>query len=252
MRRRISILAGVVVAGVIAALSPVANADGMPSKGRVVYDTPATWSGFYIGSHTGYAWSSIDARFTDPPNLTYSVDDSQAVYGLQIGLQHQWDKLVVGVEGYLSFALRDVAGVTTCPNNLAWNCTERFDDVFTLGARLGWANGVWMPYITGGYASGAFAHRTVVASTNVPVQFTRDRYDGWYIGGGLDWIVYPNWVLGLEYRHYDFDSGVASPNDVNGIVQVGQQRTFEPTLDTVTLRLSWKFDRQDREPAPLK
>ena len=37
----------------------------------------------------------------------------------------------------------------------------RFDDVLTIGPRLGWAMGKWMPYLTGGYANAAFSHKKV-------------------------------------------------------------------------------------------
>jgi outer membrane immunogenic protein len=244
-----SLFVGALAVAALGATS-AAHADGMDRKAAPVYDKPVSWSGFYVGAQAGYSWSDIDARFISN-GATYSVDNSQAAYGLVVGLQHQWGSVVVGVEADISAALRDTAGVTFCPNP-ALLCTERFDDVVTLGGRLGWAVGKWMPYITGGYASAAFTHQSVAVLTQVPNVSSRDRYDGWYLGVGLDWIVAPSWVLGLEYRHYDFDATNSIPHDITGAVQVASNKSIEPTLDSVTLRLSWKFDRPEPVAPPMK
>jgi opacity protein-like surface antigen len=110
-----------------------------------------------------------------------------------------------------------------------------------------------MPYITGGYASAAFAQRTLVPATGLATDSDRERHSGWFIGLGLDWVVAPSWILGLEYRHYDFDTAFHFAHDVFGN-EVASRHTFvDPTLDSVTLRLSWKWDRPEREPPkPLK
>ena len=52
----------------------VAQADGMPSRGRaVVYEKPSNWSGFYFGVHSGWQWSDIDINFVGPPAVSRSV-----------------------------------------------------------------------------------------------------------------------------------------------------------------------------------
>ena len=57
-----------------------------------------------------------------------------------------------------------------------------------------------------------FAVKTFWGLATVHGRF--DRFDGWYLGAGLDWVVAPNWILGLEYRHYDFDATNSIPLDV--------------------------------------
>ena len=41
---------------------------------------------------------------------------------------------------------------------------------------------------------------------------SQDRF-GWYVGGGFDWAINTNWILGAEYRHYDFGSANGVPFD---------------------------------------
>ena len=35
-----------------------------------------------------------------------------------------------------------------------------------------------------------------------------ERHSGWYIGGGVDMAMSHGWTIGLEYRHYEFNSPV--------------------------------------------
>ena len=94
-------------------------------------------------------------------------------------------------EAYSS-AYQDNPGVDLCPRQTIalFNCTARFDDVLTVGGRLGWAMGKWMPYVTGGYASARFTEQAnnkslAPMATNI-VSWAQERAQGWYIGGGAE------------------------------------------------------------------
>lgn len=229
----------------------IANADGM-AKARGAPPpaySPMSWSGVYFGVHSGYAWADIDSRFVPGPNSD-SVDHDVQVAGGQIGIQHQWNNIVLGVEANLSVAFQDdFGGSVTCPN-IARTCQKRFDDVLSVGPRIGWANGKYMPYITGGYANAAFSHNSYDTATLANPLFGRERVNGWYLGVGLDWAIVQDWTVGLEYRHYDFDSASLQSYAPGGALS--DLRTIDPSLDTVTMRVSWKWGRPDRGPAPLK
>ena len=61
-----------------------------------------------------------------------------------------------------------ITASTACPAR-RFTCAARFDDVITVGPRLGWAMGKWMPYLTGGYASGAFDQKiSLNAASSTP------------------------------------------------------------------------------------
>jgi opacity protein-like surface antigen len=251
MRQLNRLAAGTAVAA-LAAFAGVglAQADGMPGK-RVVYEKPWDWGGFYFGVHSGWQWNDFDAFVPGVP--IFSVGHDSPVVGGQIGIQHQFGGFVLGVEGTLTTAYRDDYASTDCPNVL-FTCAARFDDVLTVGPRLGWAMGKWMPYLTGGYANAGFSQKvSIKASSTNPYQDSQ-RHNGWFIGGGVDMALSHGWTVGLEYRHYDFDEGTyhVTRTLAGGVIDISQPSNLaDVSLDTLTLRVSWKFGRPERV-VPLK
>jgi outer membrane immunogenic protein len=239
-----------------------AQADGMARGAPPVVQqaAPTSFSGFYFGAHSGWQWSQVDATFNS--GSTFSVDHDSPVIGGQIGIQHQFGNFVLGVEGTLTVAYKDDHVSSRCPNS-AYECAARFDDVITIGPRLGWVMGKWMPYLTGGYASAAFEEKIVNRANNVnsgaltasPL-IARERHQGWYIGAGADLLVASDWVIGLEYRHYELDDNFYTPtvNLTGGGVGIGinSPNTADVSTDTVTLRVSWKLGRPAPVAPPLK
>jgi outer membrane immunogenic protein len=247
------------VAAVAFASVGVAQADGMPSKGRVVYEKPHDWSGFYFGAHSGWQWSDFDSSFSaSGVNTAFDVSHDSPVVGGQIGIQHQFGNFVLGVEGTLTVAFQDDYASTACPNP-AFTCAARFNDVITIGPRLGWAMGKWMPYLTGGYANAAFSEKISLNANSANPWEESKRHSGWFIGGGVDLAMSHGWTIGLEYRHYEFEDAVYNPtrtlagNNQVGVIDVCPApcaNRADVGSDIVTLRASWKFGRP--APAPLK
>ena len=247
----------------------LAQADGYQTRGKVAFERPLDWSGLYFGIHSGWAWSQTDAFFpggnpaaqiVGVAGQGFSVSHDAPIVGGQIGLQHQFGHLVVGVEGSLSTTYRNDPGNDLCPKQsiALFDCNARLNDILTVGGRLGWSMGHWMPYATGGYASARFAD-TATNRSLAPVGFTivewaNERAQGWYIGGGVDWVVSPGWTIGIDYRHYDFGSYLGLGSGIVGGLPGGalpnDNATFNATADTLTVRVSWKLGRS--EPAPLK
>ena len=224
-------------------------ADGYSPRGsKVVYDRPTNWSGFYFGVQSGYQWSQIDGTYS--VGTSNSIDHDSALVGTFLGYQHQFGAVVLGVEGNWLSTLRDTPGEGTCPNP-AFNCTHRLNDILSVGGRLGFAAGHWMPYVTGGYASARFEF---TANTIVPAAATAEqastRNDGWYIGGGFEWNVSPGWTAGLEYRHYEFDAVTDTwYRPATGAV-LGTY-SMDASVDTITARVAWRWGRPEAA-RPLK
>jgi outer membrane immunogenic protein len=252
-------VAGAIAAGAFVASTVIVRADGMAPRGApVVQQAPTSWSGFYFGAHSGWQWSDINGDFTGA-TTSFGVSHDSPVVGGQIGIQHQFGFFVVGIEGTISVAYQDDYSSSRCPNPL-FTCASRFDDVITIGPRLGWAMGKWMPYLTGGYASAAFSEKFSLNTNSANPWEERQRHSGWYIGGGVDMAVSAGWTIGLEYRHYEFDSAAYNPsrtiagNNQVGIIDFapGGANTADVSSDIITLRASWKFDRPAPVAAPLK
>jgi opacity protein-like surface antigen len=240
----------ILVGGANAAL-----ADGMAAKRGAAVATPTSWSGFYFGVGSGYQWSSVDVCV---PGTTcgfgqaFSVDHNTPFVTAFGGVQHQFGLVVLGVEGGWMSTFRsdwgDVgnlgcAGATT-------TCEARLNDILTIGGRLGWAAGHWMPYFTGGYASARFEQQ--VRTAGILQNTAGARAEGWYVGGGFEWTVTPGWAVGLEYRHYEFDDSIGPAYTPAGAFV--NDRRFDTSSDTINARVSWKFDIPGRgAPArPLK
>ena len=134
----VRLLTGGLAVAIAAVLgSGVALADGMARTAAPVAQAPTSWSGFYFGVHSGWQWSDIDSTSVTGVSL-FSVSHDSPVVGGQIGIQHQFGLFVVGVEGTLTTSYQNDYGSTNCPNIL-FTCAARFDDVLTIGPRLGYA-----------------------------------------------------------------------------------------------------------------
>jgi outer membrane immunogenic protein len=261
------IAAGSVITATAAlGMSSVALADGY-APARVAYERPADWSGVYFGVSSGYQWSSIDvARADGAFGITSNYDDG--LVGAHLGVQHQWGAIVLGIEGGWSSTLRDHDGSSeACFNPVpvllpgvpkTASCTARLNDILTVGGRVGWAAGRWMPYVAGGYANGGFdfngrvpnAGAAGAAGATTLVETAHVRAGGWYIGGGVEWAVSPGWTAGVEYRHYEFGSENTTAFDPSHGTALENVRFVDPSADSITDRVSWRWGRPDA--APLK
>src|SRR5215813_1096498 len=251
----------------------VALADGS-APAKVAYERPADWSGVYFGVGSGFQWSSIDVAhvpsvISPTTGIGISSDHDEWFLSAHIGVQHQWGPWVLGIEAGWMSTLRDREGDSArCDTDrpVLANpilrpgdfCRAALNDIVTIGARAGWAAGRWMPYITGGYANAGFDFENRVptavgfGATQLQEQ-AHARLNGWYIGGGFEWVISPGWTSGIEYRHYEFDSRdtTAFQRDF-GVPSVALERVrFEASTDTVEARVSWRWGRPEAA-APLK
>src|SRR5687767_12494646 len=72
----------------------------LPAKAPMGVATLYDWSGFYIGGHAGALWGDSDWALAGGGTTRHDIDGF--VGGLQTGIQRQWDRMVLGVEGALS------------------------------------------------------------------------------------------------------------------------------------------------------
>jgi outer membrane immunogenic protein len=185
------------------------------------------WSGFYVGAHAGYRWA--DADFTSAaysfnpgsgtinfPARSENYNLNGGIFGLQTGYNYmfapQW---LIGIEGDWSWghasdstAFRAIVGLDGLTLNrvseveLNWEATIR--------ARVGYAAGPWLLYVTGG---GAFAHvkwsevSTLSGPTSRTAAWNADKtLTGFAVGAGVEYMFSPNWIGRFEYLFEDFGS----------------------------------------------
>jgi outer membrane immunogenic protein len=205
----------------IAAVSTIAfiqstSAADLPVKAPVSKApvlVPYNWTGFYLGGHGGCGWSST------PSPSNYAVDGAETlgVFGTesasgcfrggQVGYNYQFsNNVVIGIEADLSF------GNISSFNN--WTQTPELDEVNTwqsklktfgtVRGRLGYANGQWLPYVTGGWAFG----RNEIRYQGDDGTLTQDTqtHTGWAAGAGVEYMLTRNWSAKLEYMYLGLNS----------------------------------------------
>jgi outer membrane immunogenic protein len=210
------------------------------------------WSGFYVGGEIGGQSSNINLSNPTLGTVGYQADHDSFALGGFFGAQRQFGSVVVGVEGgYLAgFFHANVTppggGPTTAlsiffnPNGTGTAYTN-LQDIWSGGARIGWASGNLMAYVTGGYATASFkfSAENIPPSPPASEQATA-RTDGGYIGGGIDWAANNNWIVGAEFRHYEFGAKTVTATVVQSPPFTETVR-FATRTETAMVRVSYKF-----------
>lgn len=211
--------------------------------------------------------------------------------GGQIGYNWQWNRFVVGVEGDMQAASSKTSATFSTilaftalspPSPVTVTRTFETDWMASLRLRAGFTpvDRVLL-YGTGGVA---FVGARVTSTDNItvpagpgappqnsdvgaggPLSVTGTASDkqthvGWTLGGGADWAVADNIVVGILYRHSDFGSKTYNVGTISGVRTIGQilpgclnncgalgpqlttsNGTLRFTDDQVTVRVSWRF-----------
>jgi outer membrane immunogenic protein len=165
-----------------------------------------------------------------------------------VGVQKQFGQFVLGIEGgYLAATGNASLGATPSLSIFApegaGTAQAKLKDIWNIGARVGLPMGQWMPYVTGGYANGAFQFtaQNIPPTIDIASEAANSNNGGGYIGGGVDYAVTKNWIVGAEYRHYFFSSQTVT-GVVTGSEPFTEPVTIAPQTDTVLARVSYKFD----------
>jgi opacity protein-like surface antigen len=195
------------------------------------------WTGFYAGINMGAAWSQLNVdRFIEPGFATCvapgvsggfcfggdRLTSTNAFGGGQFGYNWQgWGNFVFGLEvdleGIAGGNERSFFGVTHPAVALGAPITATFKEnggfAGDVTGRLGYAWGNWLLYAKGGFAwfnPDISARATVFSpATGLPIA-TIGGFDnnttltGWTVGGGVEWLLNPNWSVKVEYLFYDF------------------------------------------------
>jgi outer membrane immunogenic protein len=220
--------------------TPAMAAD-MPVKAPIYKAPPAVWipnwTGFYLGVHGGCGWSRspTPSNYEVDPGEDNGVFDSKTGSGCfgggQIGYNYQFsNKVVLGFEADASLG--------RIATSFLWNqgagddiniWESKLTSFGTIRGRVGYAEGQFLPYMTGGFAWGrneitSFCSVIDPASCDpaggAMVSSEKKTHFGWVIGAGLEYALTPSWSIKGEYLHLDlaskrynvqvdFDTGVA-------------------------------------------
>jgi outer membrane immunogenic protein len=181
------------------------------------------WTGWYIGGNIGYGWGqstnsnivSDTTGFGAVSNFPPSLKPKGVIGGGQIGYDWQvsphfvWG-LVADFQGADIKDSQTSAGTFDIPpvETLTESLSQKLQFLGTGRVRAGWAAGQWLFYGSGGVAYGdvksTFDFTASVPGSTVPETGSRtETRVGWAAGGGVNYAVTPNWILGVDYLHYD-------------------------------------------------
>jgi outer membrane immunogenic protein len=224
-----------IAAGIaVTAVAVPAFAADLPTKAPIVVAPSYNWTGFYLGAHAGYRWA--DADFTSAaytftplgfgpvafPARGESYDPNGGIVGVHGGYNYQFaPNWLIGLEGDWTWGKGSdsksststvvaVDGIsfrsmnTTSEVKLGWQATIR--------GRLGYVQGPWLVYATGGVAFARAEWSEAATLTTIPPILTlataassaHKTLTGFAVGGGAEYMFTRNWIGRLEYLYESF------------------------------------------------
>ena len=190
-----------------------------------------SWTGFYIGAQAGYGWGGGAAAFGNGSSGASQVNPAGFFGGGQVG--YNWEMSnggVVGIEG-------DIAGASMTGQLTTFGPTVTITQgVSALGsvrARLGYAMGRWLPYVTGGVAFAEGTRTEVAFGTSTSAT---NWHTGWTAGAGLEYAIDNHWSVRGEYRYSDFGTknyAIPAPG--------GQGTNVHLTASLLTAALNYRW-----------
>ncbi len=201
------------------------------------------WTGFYIGGDVGWAHSIQDATRDPTPSpgfgapaiggaglagigvlpTSHDLNDDSFLGGLHAGYNWQTGSLVLGIEGDFMFLRRNVSDTETLFHTFAAPTAfgtmqvtaERLAGLLTRSPGLGRgcmdALHHWRRCLTKTSYSASYVQNPgalAPASVNTTVNFDDNKF-GWTVGGGVEWMFAPHWIVRAEYLYYRFDGSSA-------------------------------------------
>jgi outer membrane immunogenic protein len=172
-----------------------------PPRAPVAYVPAApafSWTGFYIGLNTGYAFGQ--SSWNSPIGTTGNFDVSGAMAGVTLGGNYQIGQFVVGAETDIDW--QNVRGSQVGGNCFTGagpaSCASSSNWVGTFRARAGFAMDHVLVY---GTAGGAYAN--IRASLDA-LPWSGNTELGWTAGAGVEVAMTDNWTAKVEYLFADF------------------------------------------------
>ena len=228
---------------VLGAVLLLAISEGLPAmatdrldlqSGETAAATYGRWQGLYVGGHFGYGGGNLgtstnaimnEAEFF-PSTVTGFIGGYQVGYNFQLP-----NNVVLGFEGDVTFVgPRDRKATGLAPFNTT------LDYFATARARLGYAFGNLLPYVTGG-AAWSQSKVGINDSEGNAIAAKSAAHFGWVAGAGVEYAIDRHWSTNIEYNYIDvatqsYNLGNIAP----GILPV------DPRLHIVKLGLNYKLD----------
>jgi outer membrane immunogenic protein len=191
-----------------------AGAADLPSRiptAPAAVPVPFTWTGFYVGGHTGVAVGRTTTSNTSPFGgfdagvpVSYDANPVGIFGGGQLGYNWQSGMWVLGLEGDVGYlGMRET--VDTLPDN---QIAVKYGWYGTITGRVGIASDRLLTYVKGGAAVASITNSAGDFDGFLldPTQSTETKKTrwGWTVGTGFEFALSPAWSVKAEYLYMDF------------------------------------------------
>ncbi len=259
MNCKLKALFGAIAFGTI---SHAALAADLPA--RPTYKEPAAvpvvtnWTGVYLGAGGGYGVYNADTTSTAnvlPPGPGLVITDNGRAGGrgwfgtVQIGADWQFaDRWVVGIFGDYdlssikgTFAELSGTGLVPLKQTSAWSAGGRIG--YLIVPQL-------LTYYSAGYSSARFemgqeTRQSAPIGAFSGVTWPDQDFSGYFLGSGLEYMIFPGWFVKTEYRYASYSSktvtGAISIPPASALL-TSINMTVKPQVQTVRTELVYKFN----------
>ena len=227
-----------IAAGIaVTAVAVPAFAADLPTKAPIVVAPSYNWTGFYLGAHAGYRWGHANfsgngyvfdpdspAGGTSPitiPARNQGFNPKGGLFGFQGGYNYQFaPNYLVGIEADWSWGNASDSQTTVLSVLSSDGGTYRLNNTSevklgwqaTLRGRLGYVNGPWLLYGTGGvaFARAEWSEAATLMSIQpilvlaTAASSAHKTLTGFAVGGGAEYMFTQNWIGRLEYLYEGF------------------------------------------------
>lgn len=242
--------------------APAVAADMAVKAARPAAVAVYNWTGFYIGVNAGGGMAQ--SRFDDPCFYCSSATPTSGFFtgGGQIGANYQFGAGLIGIEADVNWNSSFKDGLIGGSDTNALRVNNRAEVSGTVRARAGLVMSNAMVYVTGGFAWANVDQSGIEISNRIPANFqnipvgqptgitanaSHTAY-GAVIGAGVEFMVTPNWIVGMEYLHTMYEDTRASLINANGTSACGTATPAnncfigsQLTTDVGRVRASYKF-----------
>ena len=230
MKKYVVAAAGLLMLGASAA-SAADLGPRMVTKAPPMYSPVYNWTGFYLGVNGGYGWAN-STHIDSLGRSTGSFNQNGGMVGGTAGYNWQLGSTVLGLETDLDWAR--INGSTAAGACAFGACYTNMQSFGTFRGRLGYAAGMWMPYVTGGLAYADIKSGQTVATSS-------DQWRaGWTVGAGVEAMFAPSWSAKLEYLYADFGtSGGGAYTTPAGINVAASERNVNIVRAGINYHFDW-------------
>lgn len=179
------------------------------------------------------------------PSAGCDSDASGSEGGVRAGWDFQFGSFVVGVVGeYSGFGAAEDSVTSYSTTPASYTFERKLENLAALRARVGYAYGPALLYVTGGGATGEMSNQFY--SSNTQNSFTAttddDQADGYQAGGGVEYMLAPNFSVTGEYMYTSLEAPDFNIRVGRGVAAANNPFVLTPnTVGTDVIRSNSRF-----------